>query len=196
MTVYTPDALVRDVQGRVRLSKVTMDQAYAQMAAEIAADPAALAGWWDLFGSWWLQASYRVAMGADIDSLPLFGQMGEDELPAARAPRKQRANWMLDLNPFNVIVPVADTGRKKRVGDFDAEDARAFEAMFRAQMHTADKLRRGWAKVVELLGTEHRLEDVHDRVPVLDLGLFPPTYVEKVRAAGGAGAAGEERRAA
>jgi hypothetical protein len=195
----TMDGLVRAVLMRVREQKCSMDVAYREIAAEIGGDPAALSAWWEVFGPWWVQAAYLVGQGADVNALPLFGAVAEEEAPAPARPRRAaRPNWMLNLNPFDVILQVADTDRRKRVGDFDADDARAFEGMYKSKASDADRLRRRWARVAETLG-EARLEDVQDRVPVLELGLFPPQYVEKVRAThGNVGAPliEEERRAA
>lgn len=179
----TVEGLIRQVQARVRERKVSMDEAYRQIAQEIAARPEAMEAWWRLFGAWWIQASYRVALGADISSLSLAGEGDDafaDEPPPAR--RDPRRSWMADLNPYNVIIAVADTGRRKRVGDFDAEDARAFESMYRSHVAEANRMRRAWAKVADTLADGRRLEDVRDEVPVLELGLFPPEYVNRVRA--------------
>lgn len=171
-----PERLYARIRDRAR-SEGDLDAALSAVAAEIAPDREQLRAMWDLFGAWWLQQTYRElsarcgGVGASpalrAGAFPVEATEGSPavvERARRGQPMMRSPSWRTRVDPLEMELPVGDTGVRKKLGDFTAQDALAVREAYIARARGMEALARRWQEIATRLGEERLLREIADEL--------------------------------
>lgn len=176
---YTLEALYDRIRKAMFAEKCTVNDAILAVHKEIGQDPEEVVKWWTALGPWWLKMAEDEVWKRGGPS-KLKGYV--PQAPAATsgsAPRPltgrsvtPRPSWRANVNPLDMVLPVGDTGEKKRLGSFTRTDMLAMRDHYRTKGRQLIEEGDRWEGVAEQMGDDQVLEDVIEQLQSAE-GILP-----------------------
>lgn len=101
------------------------------------------------------RAGREPAPGGEITDSPAGEAAMRATTPNPEAPPARRAKYAaFHAQPFDVVVPVGNTGGRKRLGDFTQQDAITVRNMYRATSESCAAKAKLWGRVARAIGDD------------------------------------------